>query len=428
MTISAAPGELVAIDLLPGPRWTDVVEELWGRGVAFLPLDSRLTERERRAIVDRAAPALILGEDEETWFADGVPVDERIGVVVATSGTSGAPKLAELSRSAVRSALEISGGALALEPQHVWVACLPPAHVGGLLALLRGVEGHHPLQVHARFDPARVVAAAPCWVSVVPTMVRRLVADDLDLSGLSLLVGGGALDPALRAAAEGRGATIVGTYGLTESCGGIAYDGRLLAGTRARLDSAGAIELRGPTLMEGYRHDPQATADAFTVEGWLRTGDVGRIADDGTITVDGRADEAIRSGGERIWPDEVESVLRDHPKVADAAVAGRPDPEWGSHVAAWIVPARIDDPPSLEELRRFAKERVAAFKAPREVFLVPDIPRTSSGKIRRHDLPEGRPGTGEEPERSRKGEGPSQGGVDSGLPNPPGHRGGGDPA
>ena len=387
MTISAAPGELVALDLFPGPRWVEVVEELWGRGVAFLPLDSRLTERERRAIVERAEPSLILGEDEETWFADGARVDERIGVVVATSGTSGAPKLAELSRSAVRAALEISAGALALEPQHVWVSCLTPAHIGGLLVLLRGVEAHHPLEVHGRFDAARLIAHAPCWASVVPTMLRRLVAEEKDLDGLSLLVGGGALDPALRADAERRGATIVETYGLTETCGGIAYDGRLLVGTRARTDGDGVIELRGPTVMEGYRHDPQATADAFTIDGWLRTGDLGTIADDGAISVAGRADDAIRSGGERIWPHEVEAVLRDHPKVADAAVGARPDPEWGQHVAAWVVPRRIDEAPTLEELRAFAKERLASFKAPRELFLVPDVPRTSSGKIRRRDLP-----------------------------------------
>jgi O-succinylbenzoic acid--CoA ligase len=387
VSISAAPGELVAIDLLPGPRWVEAVGELWDRGVAFLPLDSRLTERERRGIVERASPSLILSEDDEVWFATGARIDERIGVVVATSGTSGAPKLAELSRSAVRAALETSAAALALEPQHVWVSCLTPAHVGGLLVLLRGVEGHHPLEVHASFDPARLVAEAPCWASVVPTMVRRLVSGNNRLDGLSLLVGGGGLDPALRAEAEARGATIVSTYGLTETCGGVAYDEKLLAGTRARTDEHGAVELRGPTLMDGYRNDPQATADAFTIDGWLRTGDLGRVDPDGTLVIEGRIDDAIRSGGERIWPDEVETVLRRHPKVADAAIAGRPDPEWGEHVAAWVVPRRLDEPPSLEELRVFARERLAPFKAPRELFLVPDVPRTSSGKIRRRDLP-----------------------------------------
>jgi acyl-CoA synthetase (AMP-forming)/AMP-acid ligase II len=139
--------------------------------------------------------------------------------------------------------------------------------------------------------------------------------------------------------------------------------------------------------MEGYRNDPPATADAFTIDGWLRTGDLGRVDPDGTLVIEGRADDAIRSGGERIWPEEVETVLRRHPKVADAAIAGLPDPEWGEHVAAWVVPRRLDEPPSLEELRAFARERLAPFKAPRELFLVPDVPRTSTGKIRRRDLP-----------------------------------------
>ncbi len=175
------------------------------------------------------------------------------------------------------------------------------------------------------------------------------------------------------------------TYGLTETCGGIAYDGVPFERTRARKDADGRLELRGPTLMDGYRHDPQATADAFTVDGWLRTGDLGEV-DDGMVVVQGRADDAIRSGGERVWPDEVEAVLRDHPKVADTAVAGRPDAEWGEHVAAWVVPRLLDDPPTLEELRDHCRDRLAAFKAPRELFFVADIPRTSSGKIRRSAL------------------------------------------
>jgi O-succinylbenzoic acid--CoA ligase len=390
VAISAAPGELVAVDLPPGPRWLDVVAELWDRGVAFLPLDRRLTERERRDVLDRAAPALVLTDDEETWFADGRPVDERIGAVVATSGTAGGPKLAEISRAALRVALGTSSAALELAPHHVWVACLTPAHVGGLLVLLRGVEAQQPLDVHATFDARRLIASAPCWASVVPTMVRRIALEAGDLAGLSLLVGGGPLDPALRDEVEARGARIVATYGLTETCGGVVYDGRVLAGTRVRADPHGALEVRGPTLMEGYRHDPQATAEAFTVDGWLRTGDLGTVGGHGGVEVLGRADDAIRTGGERVWPDEVESVLRTHPKVADVAVAGRPDAEWGEHVAAWVVPRTLDDPPTIEELRAHCRERIAAFKAPKELFLAGEVPRTSSGKIRRRALLEHR--------------------------------------
>ncbi|GIU97491.1 MAG: O-succinylbenzoic acid--CoA ligase [Actinomycetota bacterium] len=385
MAIPAAPGELVAVELAPGPRWAEVLGELWAAGAPVLPLDLRTTQRERRRIVELARPALLVTEDEEIAFADPAPVDERIAAVVATSGTGGAPRLAELSRAALVAALEGSAAALAPTDVDRWVACLTPAHVGGLLVLLRGVVLGAPLEVHATFDPARIVGAAPCWASVVPTMVRRLLAGDPPLVGLSLLVGGGALDPQLRARAEGRGARVVSTYGLTESCGGVVYDGIPFAGTRVRIGTDGEIELAGPTLMEGYRHDPQATASAFTLDGWLRTGDVGSL-EDGRLVVHGRIDDVIRTGGEKVWPEEVEAVLREHPAVADAAVAGRPDAHWGEHVAAWVVPARVDEPPSLEELRAACRERLAPFKAPKELFLVTDIPRTASGKIRRRDL------------------------------------------
>jgi acyl-CoA synthetase (AMP-forming)/AMP-acid ligase II len=139
--------------------------------------------------------------------------------------------------------------------------------------------------------------------------------------------------------------------------------------------------------MDGYRHDPAATAAAFTLDGWLRTGDAGELEADGRLRIDGRWDEAIRTGAETVWPQEVEEALRDHPKVTDVAVAGRPHPEWGQQVVAFVVPASVDDPPSLEELRARAAERIARFKAPGELVLVSEIPRTPSGKIRRGALP-----------------------------------------
>ena len=138
--------------------------------------------------------------------------------------------------------------------------------------------------------------------------------------------------------------------------------------------------------MEGYRLDPAATGAAFTTDGWLRTGDVGTIDDEGHLSVQGRADHVIRTGGEKVWPEEVERALSSHPKVGDVAVAGSPDPEWGSHVRALVVPARPEDPPSLEELRAHGAERLARFKLPRELRLVEEIPRTSTGKVRRGAL------------------------------------------
>jgi o-succinylbenzoate---CoA ligase len=380
--------ELVVIDRPVGPGWVDTVRELWVEQVPFLPLDHRLTAGEKRRIVDRARPTTIRDEREETVLAGGEPVAPGVAVVVATSGAGGALKLVELHRVAVAVAVRTSATRLGAAPGSRWVCALTPAHVGGLLVLLRAAILGSPVVVHERFDPVRLVedGEGAAFASVVPAMVRRLVAAGLPLHGLTLLVGGDALDPETAGAARALGARIVTTYGLTETCGGFAYDGIPLDGTEVRLDEDGGIEARGPTVMEGYRLDGGATDAAFTTDGWLRTGDLGTIDDAGRLAVLGRADDVIRSGAEKVWPEEVERALADHPKVSDVAVAGRPDPEWGAHVAAFVVPTVIDDPPSLEELRSHAAERLARFKLPRELHLVPAIPRSATGKVRRASL------------------------------------------
>jgi acyl-CoA synthetase (AMP-forming)/AMP-acid ligase II len=155
---------------------------------------------------------------------------------------------------------------------------------------------------------------------------------------------------------------------------------------QVRLDADGAIDVSGSTVMENYRLDPAATGAAFTTDGWLRTGDLGAIDDEGRLSILGRADHVIRTGAEKVWPEEVEWVLAGHPKVADVAVAGRPDPEWGSRVSAFVVPRVIDDPPSLDELRAHGADHLARFKLPSELSLVHEIPRTRTGKVRRHAL------------------------------------------
>jgi O-succinylbenzoic acid--CoA ligase len=180
---------------------------------------------------------------------------------------------------------------------------------------------------------------------------------------------------------------VVQTYGLSESCGGVVYDGEPFDGTSVRIGDDDRIELRGPTIMEGYRNDAAATGVAFDVQGWLRTGDAGSIDDVGRVRVHGRLDDAIRTGAETVWPDEVERALADHPEVRDVAVAGRPHPGWGQQVVAFVVPVSIDAPPDVAEVRMFLADRLAPFKAPRELILLPEIPRTASGKVRRSALP-----------------------------------------
>ena len=385
--LQGGPGELVAIDLPPGEHWLDVLADLWWRGVSVMPVDHRLTHREKRALLDRAEPAVVVSTDGAMVFADATRADpERAAVVMPTSGTGGEPRLAELPRMALLRALERSNTALEVAPDEPWLAVLNPGHIGGLLVYLRQAALGTPVAAHELFDPAALNGMGSAIASVVPTMVVRLVEANADLTGVTLLVGGARLDPTLGDAAAGLGARVVTSYGLTEACGGVAYDGHPLEGTELRLGPDGGIELRGPTLMEGYRLDPQATADAFTVDGWLRTGDVGVFDGDGGIEVLGRLYDRIRSGGETIWPQEVERVLVEHPKVHEVVVAGLPDPEWGRHVAAWVVPRSYDDPPALDELRDHCVEHLARFKAPKELFLIHELPRTASGKLRRRDL------------------------------------------
>jgi O-succinylbenzoic acid--CoA ligase len=382
------PGDVVAVSLEPGPAWLDPVAETWAAGAALLPIDHRLPPREASALIERARPTVSLDAFGARRIG-GEAVDPEIALIVHTSGTGGAPKFVQFDRRAIDAAVESSASALEASAEDRWLCCLPLAHVGGLLVLLRAVLLGAPVTIHAGFDTAAVAAErGSAFTSLVPTMLGRLVAAGAALSAFrAILVGGAHLSPDLRASAEHAGAHVVETYGLTETCGGVVYDGVPLPGTEMRIDPEGGIELRGPTLMRGYRFDPTATAAAFTEDGWLRPGDAGEIDREGRLHVVGRFDDLISTGGEKVWPDEVEAALREHPGVRDVAAGGRLDPEWGQRVAVWVVPADPSDPPSLDELRAFVARTLPRHAAPRELTLAERLPRTASGKLRRAALP-----------------------------------------
>jgi o-succinylbenzoate---CoA ligase len=385
------PGDLIAVRLSPGPRWPALIATVWDAGAAILPLDVRMRPGEAEAVLRRAEPTVIL--EETGWWrpGDGLPAEGEVVAVVHTSGTGGAPKLVTFDRPAIDAAVASSSLAVESGPEDAWLCCLPLAHVGGLLVLLRAVLLGAPVAVHPRFDVDAIAAEGDvAFISVAPTMLRRLLDAGVDLARFRrILVGGAQLSPRLRERAEAAGGNVVETYGLTESCGGVVYDGRPLPGTSVRIDSeTHGIELRGPTLMRGYRADAASTSVAFTRDGWLRSGDAGRFDGEGRLQVLGRLDDVINTGGEKVWPQEVESAVSTHPTVADVAVAGRPDAEWGERVVAYVVPADRAAPPSLADLRDHAASTIARFKAPHELVIVDELPRTASGKVRRGALAE----------------------------------------
>ena len=176
---------------------------------------------------------------------------------------------------------------------------------------------------------------------------------------------------------------MVPTYGMTETCGGVVYAGRPLAGVEVRAARWGELLVRGPTLMRGYRLDPAASLAAFEPGGWLRTRDGGEVDNDGLVRVLGRIADVILSGGEKIWPAEVETALSSHPGVAAVLASGSPDREWGQRVVVRVVPRRRAEPPTLDSLRDHAAETLARHKLPRELIIVERLDRTALGKIRR---------------------------------------------
>jgi O-succinylbenzoic acid--CoA ligase len=302
-------------------------------------------------------------------------VEPGDALVVASSGTTGRPKGAVLTHDAVRASAVATSERLGVDPTaHRWLACLPLSHVGGLSVVTRALLTGTSVVVLPRFEPSAVLAAAgpDVLVALVPTALGRVGADHFR----TVLLGGAEAPPGLPA-------NVVSTWGMTETGSGVVYDGRPLAGVEVSVDGPHReIRVRGPMLLRAYR-DGTVPLDR---DGWLATGDAGHLSADGRLVVDGRLKELIVTGGENVWPAQVERLIRGHPGVADVAVAGRSDPEWGQRVVAWVVPAPGRPAPSLVELRATVADGLAAFAAPKELVVVDCLPVTSNGKVRRDRL------------------------------------------
>ena len=360
----------VVLSMPAGPDYVILLHALIKLGAIVCPLDPRLGKAEHEDRLDILRPLLVV---DSTDGLAGTEADlpllgehdmDALQCRMMTSGTTRTPHAIGLTYgnhlwSAVGSAFN-----LGVDPRDRWLCCLPLFHVSGLSIVMRSVIYGTGVVIQDGFDVDRVSASLDSdgvtVVSLVATMLDRLLEANAPLDRpRAILVGGGPVPEHMLEEAIGRGATVVQTYGLTEAASQVTTlspedatrklgsAGRPLLTTHLRIADS-EILVQGPVVSPGFCDD----------DGWLHTGDMGRIDDEGFLYVEGRMDDLIVTGGENVVPDEVEEVLRRHPGVADAAVIGRPDEDWQQAVTAVVVTAGNGEV-TEDELRRHCGEALA---------------------------------------------------------------------
>jgi O-succinylbenzoic acid--CoA ligase len=392
------PRPLHAVLLPPaeagGRLLTALEAALDGTGPAILPLDPALPKPRLAALLDAFAPShLDSGQGPErlatpssaTQPTAGVGLDTA--VVIATSGSTGQPKGAELSADALLASARASLRRVGARPGERWLCCLPAFHIAGIQVLVRSLlAGTAPVVATGRLGPGVLAASGCAHVAVVPTQLRRLVDAGADLAAMStILLGGAAVPPGLLDAARAAGGRVVTTYGMSETSGGCVYDGMPLDDVSVDIGPDGRIRIAGPVLFSGYRLRPDLTTQALDGR-WFVTSDLGSLGPSGELVVRGRADDVINTGGEKVVAAEVEAALGACAGVREAAVVGCPDPEWGELVTAVVVPADPEAPPSLPGIRAELRGRLPVSAVPAALLLVQEVPLLPSGKPDRETL------------------------------------------
>ena len=370
---------LLAVEATP-EKMDAALRDAWAGGPAVLPLDPRLPPRARGGLVADLKPGAIVKPGGLVALPGGQPVPDDTVVVVPTSGSTGKPKGVMLSRSAVEASTTLGLDATGSDPEVPWLCCLPTSHVAGVLVLLRAIVTGTPAVLHDDFDVEAIRALdGPVHLAVVPTMLGRLLDAGVDPDGWgTVLVGGARLTDGLVERVPG----LTTTYGSSETSGGCVYDGVPLPGVDVGTTDDGRLTIGGLTLMTGYRTTTPGTGQGL-VDGRFVTSDVGEVGADGRVTVIGRADDVIVTGGEKVVAASVASLLEQHPAIAEAEVVGVPDAEWGQRAVAVVVPDQVGAVLSLAILRSFVAERMPRYAAPRDLVVVNALPRLPSGKVDR---------------------------------------------
>ena len=359
--------------------------------------------------------AALLTADADPDIHPGAADDTA--VILYTSGTTGRPKGAELSHFQLYMTCTLGGQTFGTLPDDISLAVLPLFHVYGLSSILNGATRYgRTVALLERFSAEAVLDAIErdrvTIMAGVPTMYHELAEADIagrDLGSLRIGSSGGAAIPVsvLRRFEAKYKITVLEGYGLSESASTVTVNpgaasrkfesiGKPLWGIELRIvdpddqplppdpGHIGEIALRGHNITKGYYKRPEETAEALR-NGWFHTGDLGYVDDDGFVFVVDRKKDLIIRGGFNVYPREVEELLYRHPAVLEAAVVGRPDPRLGEEIAAYIV-LRPEAGQTAEDVRSWVKERIAAYKYPREVHVVAALPKGPTGKIHKQTL------------------------------------------
>jgi O-succinylbenzoic acid--CoA ligase len=377
-----------ATDLLPGLR-----AALSGAGPALLPYDPA------RPPPSALAPGTPLGPEEDS-------VSDPTVAVVVTSGSTGTPKGVLLSASSLLASASATHDRLGGPGR--WLLALPVQHVAGLQVLIRSLTtGTVPgtVDLATGFDPEAFADATERlpgprrYTALVPTQLQRLLdAGDRATTALrtfdAVLIGGAELPAPVRERAETARIRVISTYGMSETCGGCVYDGRPLDDVDVRVDPVDStIRLSGPVIARGYRGGTGAQAFTTDPDGrrWFRTDDLGHV-DGHDLIVDGRADDVIITGGNKVAPAPVEAALLHLPSIGQAVVVGAPDPRWGHRVVAAVVPTPGSTVPRPEALRDQLRNVLPGYALPKQVLVLDRLPLNGPGKpdraalIRRADV------------------------------------------
>jgi len=374
-----------------------LIHALMKTGAVLLPLSPKLSEAERAAAVEASRVSVDLDDASRLTQteADMPLLGEHdmsdLHCRILTSGSSGTPHTVGLTYgnhlfSAMGSAFNIG-----VNPEDRWLCALPISHISGLSIVMRSVIYGTTIVLQDGFNTGDIRRAIDddgvTLISMVSTMLLRLLEEEVDLSSpRAILVGGGPVPQGALEEALSRGASVIQTYGLTETCSQVTTlevkEARRKVGSVGRPLLTSHLRIQdGEILVQG----PTVSAEALDGDGWLHTGDVGRIDEDGFLYVEGRTDEMIITGGENVSPGEVEDALVRHPEIVEAAVVGRPDPEWQQAVTAVVVLSAGSNL-GLEAIREHCAGLLASYKVPKRVEIIDELPRTTSGKLMRSAL------------------------------------------